>query len=142
MQETALPTVTCGLVSLRNRDVLQLETAEVCLHAPLLPPCSHSSLLTLVHSFHLHLYSNFCFPLTFCMSHSHPCIFPYCSFGPSKVIGGEMLFGEIKPTQLINWGRRQRSWLRHCATTDRVFDSQWDHWIFQLTYSFSRTVRL
>jgi len=32
-----------------------------------------------------------------------------------------------------SWGTQWRSWLRHCATSQKVaFNSRWCHWVFSL----------
>jgi len=67
-QKPVLPTVWDGQIS----HLLRCKRLQNSLSLPLCPhPSSHSSFLTLVYSFHLHLYSNF-YHVTFFIPHSTP----------------------------------------------------------------------
>jgi hypothetical protein len=73
-QEPVLPTVWDGQIShlFRCKRLQNSLSLPLCQH-----PSSHSSFLTLVYSFHLHLYSNFCH-VTFFIPHSLPTFPPCC----------------------------------------------------------------
>lgn len=74
-QEPVLPTVWDGQIS----HSLRCKRLQNSLSLPLCPhPSSHSSFLTLVYSFHLHLYSNF-YHVTFFIPHSPP-TFPLAAY--------------------------------------------------------------
>jgi len=74
-QKPVLPTVWDGQIS----HLLRCQRLQNSLSLPLWPhPSSHSSFLTLVYSFHLHLYSNFYY-VTFFIPHSPP-TFPLAAY--------------------------------------------------------------